>query len=640
MVPIPCPCLSRAGDRHQLNKAGRYGIQWKQAVNMAEDKQGQERAARAVIFLIFIFALGFSLFINLPAIHKGFLFADQSVYYSLTQSIAFDHDLEYTKKDLVRYYHDFDAGPQGIFLKKAKKTGKIFFAKSWAYPLFAAPFVRIVGYNGFLVFHSVLLLLVLLMGFRYLSLANRPHLSLAFLLSFLFGSVAIVYFIWISPDFFHFCLVFTILFLWLYKQRFREVAPETPPSGRLQAFLLSPGSDYLAAFLIGVAVFSKPPNIVLMGPLALLALVHKKIGKAFLLVFVFVVTSILFWGTNYLLTSEWNYQGGERKTFYESFPLEKYDVTFDSTGHTMTSEGYFEKVLLPPKFIVYNVFYYFFGRFTGITWYFFPAVLALLLFFLRKRRFDRWLIFTALTAGILIYIILMPDNYGGGGGTLANRYFLNIFPLFFFLPLEKKRWREVVLIWVVAAVFISQILVSPFRSSAQPATHAKRFPIKALPVEMTQFNNLPTTTNPDAFGVHIWPELPQPHREFLYFLDDNFHPKLEPTGIWTRGDRACEMLLKTFYPLRQIDVHLLNNPRANNGIRVSVGGKTQKIILQPKQKGTLSFPVGPGFQVQQRHLYRIAIKPAKGAIPYLEDPTSLERRYLGVFFELRLIPKE
>jgi hypothetical protein len=180
--------------------------------------------------LIFLFALGFSLFINLPVVVSHFLFADQAVYYAMTQSIAFDGDLEYTKKDLIRYYEDFNAGPQGIFLKKAK-NGKIFYAKSWAYALFAAPFVRIFGYNGIYVFHSFLLLLVLMMGFSYLSLANPPIRSLAYILSFLFASVAAIYFVWISPDFFNLCLVFTIIFLWLYKIKRRAVIPSPATTG-------------------------------------------------------------------------------------------------------------------------------------------------------------------------------------------------------------------------------------------------------------------------------------------------------------------------------------------------------------------------------------------------------------------------
>jgi hypothetical protein len=35
----------------------------------------------------------------------------------------------------------------------------------------------------------------------------------------------------------------------------------------------------------------------------------------------------------------------------------------------------------------------------------------------------------------------------------------------------------------------------------------------------------------------------------------------------------------------------------------------------------------------------MVIKAEKGSIPYYEDPSSLERRYLGVFFELELVPK-
>jgi len=606
---------------------------------MAKEKPESRKPVLLALFLIFFFALGFSLSLNLPVIHDHFLFADQAVYFALTQSIACDGDLEYTKKDLIRYYHDFAAGPQGIFLKKAK-TGRIFYAKSWAYPLFAAPFVRVFGANGFFVFHSFLLLLILLMGWAYLALANSPVRSLSYVLSFIFASVAGVYFLWISPDFFNFCLVFTILFLWSYKlSRAEQAAGDSVGRSAPPSFLCSPRTDFLAAFLAGIAVFSKPPNIILMGPLVLYALLQRKIGKALLLCLIFLLTLILLFGTNYLLTSEWNYQGGERKSFIGTFPLEKDSATFDSLGDVMTSENYFRRFLLPPKFILYNIYYYFFGRFTGIAWYFFPALLALGLFFTGRRRLRDWIVLAALAAGILIYITLMPDNYGGGGGTLANRYFLNIYPLFFFLPGMVKGRRQVVLIWLMAAVFISSILVSPFRSSAQPATHAKRFPFKALPVEMTQVNNFPTNTNPDAFRVHIWPEKAPPQREFIHFLDDNFYKKLEPTGIWTRGNKTCELILKTYYPLKEIGVRLLNNPRANNRVSVKVERKTGKIVLQPRQRGTLRFPVGNGFQVESRYHYRIKIGAEKGAIPYYEDPASLERRYLGVFFELELVPK-
>ena len=230
------------------------------------------------IFLIFILFLGFSLFVNLPAIHQGFLFDDQAVYYSMSQSLAQDGDLEYTKRDLIRYYEVFPSGPLGIFLKKAKQ-GKLFYAKSFAYPLFAAPFVKLFGANGALIFHSFLLLLILLMGHAYLSLSNSPPVSLITILSFLFASVAGVYFLWISPDFFNLFLVFTILFLWLYKHRLPEKTGGDRQAGKIQAFLRSDWTDYIAGLLCGIAVFSKPPNIVLLGPIVLFSLTKKKLLK-------------------------------------------------------------------------------------------------------------------------------------------------------------------------------------------------------------------------------------------------------------------------------------------------------------------------------------------------------------------------
>jgi len=597
---------------------------------------------RIAIFLIFILFLGFAISANLPAIHQGFLFDDQAVYYSMAQSIAQDLDLEYTKRDLIRYYEVYPSGPLGIFLKKARDD-KIFYAKSFAYPLFIAPFVKAFGPNGALIFHSFLLLLLLMMGHAYLSLFNSPPLSLITTLSFLFASVAGVYILWISPDFFNLFLVFTILFLWLYKHKLPEKTGGENRTNKMQAFLRSDWSDYLAGLLIGIAVFSKPPNVVLLGPIVFLTLVKKKFFKAFLILLCFLATSAIFWGTNYRITGEWNYQGGERKTFLYSYPYEKTDITFDSIKtQEMTATGYAKKHLLPAKFVPYNFFYYFFGRFTGITWYFFPAFFFLILFFLGKKPLLRWLIFGAIFAEILIYIFFMPDNYGGGGGTLTNRYFLNIFPLFLFLPPEKRRLGDIAAIWIAAAVFIAPILIGPFAHSHYPATHVKKFPYTIFPVEMTLVNNFPTNTNPSAFRQEVGSP---PHIGWLHFLDDNFNRRIhesdtEKRGFWTRGPFGSEMILKTYYPVKRLDFHLLNNPRMRNEITVRVGQKKKRITLGTKQRGTLSFFPVKAFKIESLYLYRIKIGASKGAIPYYESEESKERRFLGVFFEIDIIPEE
>ncbi len=615
---------------------------------MLQDKN----IARALIFIPAGLFLGFALFANVPALHQGFLFADQAVYYSMAQSLAFDGDLEYTQHDLIRYNEDFWAGPNGIFLKKIIRDGRerYYYAKSFVYALFAAPFVWVFGPNGPLVGNAVLLFLLLLMGWSYFSLANSPGLSAFKILTFLGASVAGIYAFWITPDFFNLFLVFTVLFLWRYKRYESKDESASGPGtaggnpgrpGWLRRFLLSPGSDYLAAAVAGIVVFSKPTNIVLTAPLVLSAwLVDRKFWRALLMGLILVAVAASFFGANGLWTGDWNYQGGERRSFYKQFPLEKKGVTFDSIAGSqrMTTDGYLTRSVLPVKFIPANLFWYFFGRFTGIAWYFFPALLFLILFFMGKKSLDRGFILGAALLQILVYVFLMPDNYGGGGGSLANRYFMNIYPMFLFLPGAGIRRRELVLPWAVAAVFLAPILLSPLQTSASPSMHAKKFPFTLLPVEYTLVGNLPTNTTPSAHRQR-W-GMPYFEDRFLYFLNDNYNDKArEENGWWTYGDRTTDMILRTFFPVREVVVHLLNNPRMDNRISVTLDGRTQAVVLNSMEKADLRFPVGPGFVVRESHQYRLKIRAAKGSIPYYENRGSQEKRHLGAFFELELIPR-
>ena len=616
---------------------------------LIETMLSDKKDALTAVLLISAVFLGFALSADLPALHAGFLAADQATYFSIAQSLAYDHDLEYTKKDLIRYKERFWAGPQGLFLKRVMTPAgeKLYFAKSMAYALFAAPFVRIFGANGPIVFHALLVALLLLMGLAFFSLHNRPGLSLLRIMTYLCASVAGAYALWIAPDFFNLFCVFTVLFLWLYKHRRTEggtaaAPPEKTPgrkswSGRWTAFLLSDASDYGAAAVAGIVAYAKPPNVAVFGPLLLWTILKKRPGKALVLVLVFTVSFGALFGTNVLLTGDWNYQGGERKSFYFSFPYERPDLTFDSAqGRLMTADGYLERALRPAKFVPINLFYFIFGRFSGMAWYFFPAFLALIFFFLGRKTLDRWLLLAALAGEILIYVILMPDNFGGGGGSLANRYFMGIYPLFFFLPGADLRPKRLAAEWAAAALLIAPILVSPIQAAHAPADNAKRFPFTYFPVELTLINDLPTNTNPAAFRQR-WGE-PLFDDRFLYFLNDNFNVKhREENGWWTLGDRKAEFILRTSVPVKEIVFHVLNNPRLENKVTVWVGGRRKTATLGPRARAELRFPVGPGFRVEPARMYRVRIKAAKGSIPYFEDKKSDERRWLGVFFTPELV---
>jgi hypothetical protein len=115
---------------------------------------------------------------------------------------------------------------------------------------------------------------------------------------------------------------------------------------------------------------------------------------------------------------------------------------------------------------------------------------------------------------------------------------------------------------------------------------------------------------------------------------------LERNGFWTRGPKKAEMVLKTFYPVKQVTFRILNNPRKTNEVTVWFAGEKKKVTLGPNQWNTLTFTPKKVFQMKQWiHIYKTAVKAAKGSIPHFEEEKSDERRHLGVYFELDVVPE-
>ena len=306
----------------------------------------------------------------------------------------------------------------------------------------------------------------------------------------------------------------------------------------------------------------------------------------------------------------------------------------------MTSEGYFDQDAHPASsssFSISSITSSAGSRASpGIS---FRRSSSSILFFRGRRGAGReqWLVFAALTAEILIYIVLMPTNYGGGGGSLANRYFLNIFPLFFFLPRAQARGRaHLALAWIFAAVFIAQILVTPFQSSANPATHAKRFPIKALPLEMTLYNEFPTNTNPDGFRV---PFGARPNDGVAYFLNDNFHKRAEAGGTWTRGDRTLEMVLKTQYPGERD--RLSPDEQPPSGQPDHGPGRRPEADARPpaaRERRRSSSRSERDSRSNRITCTGSRSEPPRAPCPISRKRRAPERRDLGVFFEIEFVP--
>ncbi len=318
-----------------------------------------------------------ALTVDFPRAVSGFK-SDEATYYMMAYSLAKDGDLTYTKEDLARVWREFPGGPSGVFLKKGRalngapdpNPNRLYYGKSFIYPLVASPFVRVLGTNGFLVLHALLLALVLLCGYLFLHARSGPIVSALLVSGFVMASVVPVYFVWLMPELFNFSLVFLAYFCWLYKEVAR---PDASPRG--MQWLFCGRSDVVAAVLLGIATFSKVTNALLFAPIVLWQLWsffgRKSIGgrKIIASAIAFALLAGGLFAVNKAISGEWNYQGGDRDTYYVEFPFQN-DVPKHELGQAKSREGVMPDIIFNPRTftsnLTHNLEYFFIGRHTGL----------------------------------------------------------------------------------------------------------------------------------------------------------------------------------------------------------------------------------------------------------------------------------
>ena len=319
----------------------------------------------------------------------------------------------------------------------------------------------------------------------------------------------------------------------------KESAADRPAS-RWRAFLRGSGSDYAAAALVGILTFSKPTHALLMFPLVALALGRRQWRHATLMVGTWGLVVGALVSANAAITGEFNYQGGDRKTFYSytGFPFANDRETFENIGPVRGREGVVVGDILVNQHTLtvfrHNVVYFVVGRFSGVVPYFFPGVVSALLFLAsRGRRPWQWLVVATIVGGGVAMLLLWPFTYSGGGGPVGNRYFLSFYPLFLFLTPAVSGLASSAVALAVGALFTAQILINPFYASFNPGEHTKVGPLRWLPIELTLLNDLPVAANPDRSRKLLGGMPPV----MAYFPDDNaFAPEGE--WFWVKGSRG------------------------------------------------------------------------------------------------------
>ena len=238
------------------------------------------------------------------------------------------------------------------------------------------------GTNGFLVFHALLLALDLFVTYTSCRPAaarrSRPR---AYAAVFLLASVVPVYFVWLTPELFNFSLALYALFLWSYKEiAVDAVAGARTVPARPRIRLPGRGAgrrpDLLEADARAphVSRWSRSPR---PAPVAARSPASSWSGRW--------SPGGLF-AINAAITGEFNYQGGDRKTFYSSigFPFANERETFENIGPARAARsgaaGRHPRDRHTQTVFRHNLGYFLVGRSSGLLPYFFPGVVSVLLF--------------------------------------------------------------------------------------------------------------------------------------------------------------------------------------------------------------------------------------------------------------------
>ncbi|MBN2382589.1 hypothetical protein JXQ70_06885 [bacterium] len=619
--------------------------------------------------------IGLALTVNFQQSITGFV-GDLAVYLCMGQSFAYDFDCIYARQDVYRVFRDWGTCPSGVFLKEVDRT--LYYAKPIIYPLFAAPLVRLLDPNGFLLLNCLLLLGMIVLGYVYLRCYNGPTLSLLFSFSFFILQVGYVYAFTIVPEIMNMFLITAGYFLWLVPRHVLADSFKRYP--RISELSQGKLRYALSAVLLGLAAFSKLTNALLfLGPI----LVHlfdrsdvfegaatheqraslpKRVISVLLAGLVFATTIISMFGLQYYFTADFNPQGGNRKVFhYDDCPYSGQDRTFASGGVEISPDktievkddsGFLEKILsfikqraalLPARMFLTDLFYFFFGRMGGLL-PFFPMTMVALAVVLIERTRRQILLLIALGLTSLLFLVVMPQNYVGGAA-LGNRYFINSYPVFLFLFTRLLSPHLLWFTWLTAGLFLSPLLLNPFQSNYHIGNFATRFPYTLLPLEQSLIANYPTNVDPklnyvpfsvDPYVRHI-PGSGQPSYN-ITFADHNtygYEWAMDREGFWVRGAAKAQFVLR--YPAPRFRVNFsVHNGAVPNTITLNIGRECKDSSeYYAGQLKTFSCDLSDPFPYFGHSLVKCSVRCSDGFMPrFFEDITSEDVRFLGCYVSI------
>lgn len=572
-----------------------------------------EKGARIFIFFaFFILLLGILLFFTSTApVHR---WGDASTYYMQISSIVEDKDIQYQQIDLQRALDtSFDDLPAGVFLIRTA-AGTYYFGKEFSYALFAAPFFKFLGIQGILIFNALMFWSMILMGFLYLrTKGNSDIVALGTSSLFFIVSTAFVYIFWVHSEIYIMFLLTLGLFLWT---RYYE----------------KPGSEkflFCSAFLFGLATVSRIPNGLLFLPFLFYEVYSRRFIRALSLLILFLIPLLLFYGYFYAETGVTSFYGGDQSYYTSSYPFmdsstgETGQITSAtgepgprrmSMGDSLVHSAVNRLTLINYENGMSNLFYYFFGRFTGLIWYYPLAAFALISLLIwgissqipqRKtvnptpgwtKNPTEYLILAGIILNILFFIVINGSNYFGGQHAVGNRYFW-VYPAFLFL-IGRVNLKLIIPFILIALVTVVPIVTDPVSNSQNPQSHTFNLPYPLFPLEKNQVHNLP-----------LWFPQPSLQNVSFFFIDSEGGVVPEYLGSNTYSiSGTSHWIIEKYSPIDQVSMIFINSGNEDSTVSIVYRNFTEGRVVEYSHPIKITLPLHQPEYYDTTRLNEISIR--------------------------------
>ncbi len=441
------------------------------------------------------------------------LIGDEATYAMQAASLAWDRDLAYTRADYDRFVAQWGGPPDGVILQSRDGGAHITYGKPCLYALLVAPFVRVSPLRGALVANALMLAAAALLAARTLRLRLGAVAPLAVAV-LVFGSVAFAYVFWVHADILMFAAT-AAGFAVAYGGD-RSVLPKGTPAPVLYDAEAAPRPGWrwlarwaLAGALLAVPGAFRPFYLALLLPAALAVPAGGRRQGWSALATGALALLLLSAGAQRAAGGGWNSYAGERLGFYArtgypgvDFPATAWEQKLRRWGNTSwTQEGAFAPSS-SPRLWGWNLLYFLVGRDVGVLPYFLPLLLGVLAF--RGDR-GRWTLPLAVALAAGCFLLVRPFNFYGGGGAIANRYFLPLYPALWYMAARPLRTVAVALAAALAAPFLWPLWRHP---AAFPIgedgryRHVSTVARRLLPYETTQ-SHIPGGQDSSANGLWV-----------------------------------------------------------------------------------------------------------------------------------------